>query len=90
MSIKKNINEFVFPAGNCLSNVKIHDNVKNIFEYQKENVIILFSLPYFTIKESRANFFHGRRLFFLASNTLELSRSHMAKNLFFNPPIEME
>ena len=28
--------------------------------------VILFSLPYFTIEESRANFFHGRRLFSLA------------------------
>ena len=57
MSIKKNINEFVFPAESCLSNVKIHENVKNTLENPKKIAIILFSLPYFTIEESRANFF---------------------------------
>ena len=63
MSIKKNSNEFVFPADSCLSNFKIHKNVKYTKENPKFVAVILFPLPYFTIEE--AIFFLGRRLFSL-------------------------
>ena len=64
MYIKKNNNEFVFPADSYLSN-KVHENDRITLENPKFWGVILFSLLYFTIEESRANFFFMVEDYFL-------------------------